>query len=221
MMHTSYSLFRRQQWTEQGLAVFVRPADTIKMDTIPMIKSLPQGVKDYLEVVHKMDNIENVHFHPYLCAVLDNQIINGFRLSEDDVAAKDWYRVVVRKDIKPEDYKPYHPKFMTVITFDINQKAEILAQVMNHFVDLSYEHINVVKKLTSLIMDRYDATKGDQKFSKHLDIARAEVFSDFLNDRIDFDDLQTYKDRDWVLLTSEPSIGHSEDPVIKTKERND
>lgn len=88
----------REGWNGKGMFVFMRPHDNIDIQMIPKIKSLPQGVKDYLvnqfakgETHFVSGNPIEVHFTEYLCMkdALGN-IVNGWLASQTDMLAEDW-----------------------------------------------------------------------------------------------------------------------------------
>ena len=85
-------LVARSGWNGKGMFIFMRPADTIKIDVIPNIKSLPQGVKDFF--ANKYEEYGEPHeikFLPYLCMkAADESIVNGWLASQTDMLANDW-----------------------------------------------------------------------------------------------------------------------------------
>lgn len=81
----------RSGWNGKGMYVFMRPADNLKVDFIPSVKSLPQSVKDDLS---KSDN-DAVPFSAYLCMkAADGSIVNGWLASQTDLLANDWTVIV-------------------------------------------------------------------------------------------------------------------------------
>jgi 1-deoxy-D-xylulose 5-phosphate reductoisomerase len=65
---------------------------------------------------------------------------------------------------------------------------------MNQFIDLSSVYFEHVVILNKRIIEKYDAYKVTGKYSKAMDLARAEVIEEFLNDKIDFDDLTALRE---------------------------
>lgn len=81
----------RSGWNGKNMYVFMRPADNLKVDFIPSVKSLPQSVKDDLSTVDK----DSIHFTAYLCMkAADGTIVNGWLASQTDMLANDWTVIV-------------------------------------------------------------------------------------------------------------------------------
>lgn len=77
----------RQGWNGKGMYIFMRPADNLKVDFIPSVKSLPQSVKDHLSQV----DADSIQFTAYLCMkAADGTIVNGWLASQTDILAEDW-----------------------------------------------------------------------------------------------------------------------------------
>lgn len=90
-------LISREGWNGKGMFVFMRPSDTLTTAFISQVKSLPQSVKDWIEV--NVDDKANpgesgltpVKFTAYLCMkAADNTIVNGWLASQTDMLSDDW-----------------------------------------------------------------------------------------------------------------------------------
>lgn len=107
-------LVRRSGWNGKGMFVFMRPADSLRVDfIIDKVKSLPQDLKDYFS--YGIENLKNriddqviigdaikphnpeyladdkIDFTAYLCMkVADGTIVNGWLASQTDMLAEDW-----------------------------------------------------------------------------------------------------------------------------------
>ncbi len=95
------NLVARQGWNGKRMFIFMRPSDTIDVDVIPKIKSLPQSAKDWIDknIDDKVNlgeiGLAKVHFTPYLCMkAADNTIVNGWLASQTDMLAEDWEEVI-------------------------------------------------------------------------------------------------------------------------------
>lgn len=76
----------RYGWNGKGMFIFQRPGDTLSIDFIPKVKSLPDSVKDFL-----IKRGQDVDFTPYLCMyTATGQIVNGWLASQTDMLAEDW-----------------------------------------------------------------------------------------------------------------------------------
>jgi len=89
-------------WNDNGMFVFMRPADTCKLTQVLGFKSLPNCFKDYLELENQPITTENepdVTFNAYLCMkAADGSIVNGWLASQTDILAEDW--VILTKNIE-------------------------------------------------------------------------------------------------------------------------
>lgn len=74
--------------SDDYLAVFVRPSDTIEGDTIDKVKSVPHIAK-----LVGVTKAEALQFGKQLMAVASNGSIVGFTPTDADLFAKDWVRV--------------------------------------------------------------------------------------------------------------------------------
>jgi len=94
-------LVARQGWNGKRMFIFMRPSDAIPTSVIPNIKSLPDAVKNWIDVnVDDKQNqgetgLQKVVFTPYLCMkAADNTIVNGWLASQTDMLAEDWEEVI-------------------------------------------------------------------------------------------------------------------------------
>lgn len=77
---------QRDGWNGKGMYIFMRPTDTISVNIIQNIRSLPVIVKDHL--IYKG---QNVKFNSYLCMYnAKGEIVNGWLASQEDLLAEDW-----------------------------------------------------------------------------------------------------------------------------------
>jgi hypothetical protein len=77
----------REGWNGKGMYAFMRPADNLRVDFIPNVKSLPQSVKDDLAA----SSSDFIDFKAYFCLKsVDGSIINGWVPSQTDLIAEDW-----------------------------------------------------------------------------------------------------------------------------------
>jgi len=90
-------LISRKGWNGKGMFIFMRPEDTLDIDTIVnKVKSLPQEVKDYFDSIDDKVNpgeqgLAKVKFTAYLCMkAADGTIVNGWLASQTDMLANDW-----------------------------------------------------------------------------------------------------------------------------------
>lgn len=90
-------MVQRAGWNGKGMFIFMRPEDTLTTDVISRVKSLPQSVKDWIDVNvdDKVNQGESgltpVKFTSYLCMkAADNTIVNGWLASQTDMLAEDW-----------------------------------------------------------------------------------------------------------------------------------
>lgn len=95
-------LISREGWNGKGMFVFMRPGDTITVENVMNIKTLPAKVKDYFFRQHqeKMLNVKSndhfvpkteINFTPYLCMkAADGTVVNGWLASQTDMLAEDW-----------------------------------------------------------------------------------------------------------------------------------
>lgn len=87
-------LVARAGWNGKGMFIFMRPEDTIDIETIVnKIKSLPQSVKDYFDSIDDKVNPgeQGIKFTPYLCMkAADNTVVNGWLASQTDMLSSDW-----------------------------------------------------------------------------------------------------------------------------------
>ena len=88
------NLVTRKEWGGSGAFIFLRPGDSLKVDTIVnRVKSLPDSVKAWYGYQFFGDDgfdIE-IEFTPYLCMKgVDNKIINGWTPSQSDMLSDDW-----------------------------------------------------------------------------------------------------------------------------------
>ena len=84
-------LVSREGWNGKGMFVFMRPEDTLPMEVLQNVKSLPQNVKDWYSGQGNSTHINGVKFTAYLCMkAADNTIVNGWLASQTDILAEDW-----------------------------------------------------------------------------------------------------------------------------------
>lgn len=77
---------QRQGWNGKGMYIFMRPADTIAVNIITNIRSLPAIVKEHL-----IFKGQPVKFNQYLCMYnAKGEIVNGWLASQEDLLADDW-----------------------------------------------------------------------------------------------------------------------------------
>ena len=77
----------RKGWNGKDMFIFKRPADTLLVDFIGKVKSLPDSVKEFLTSQGK-----DVEFTAYLCIfTADGKVVNGWRPTQLDMDATDWY----------------------------------------------------------------------------------------------------------------------------------
>lgn len=80
------SIAFRKGWNGKNMFIFIRPAETLQVDFIEKVKSLPDKVKKVL-----VEKGKPVEFLPYLCMfTADGKIINGWLASQTDLLANDW-----------------------------------------------------------------------------------------------------------------------------------
>lgn len=76
----------RKGWNGKNMFIFIRPSDTLQIDFIEKVKSLPKKVKEIL-----IEKNKSVEFLPYLCMfTADGKIVNGWLASQTDLLANDW-----------------------------------------------------------------------------------------------------------------------------------
>ena len=89
-------LIQREGWNGNKMFVFMRPGDSIQTQHIPKIKSLPDAVKEWIDI--NVDDKQNAGesgltplvFTPYLCMkAADNTIVNGWLASQTDMISED------------------------------------------------------------------------------------------------------------------------------------
>lgn len=91
-------LIAREGWNGKEMFVFIRPEDTLDIDTlVHKIKSLPSAVKGWFanktnpSDENRLDGSTQIKFTGYLCMkAADNSIVNGWLASQTDMLAKDW-----------------------------------------------------------------------------------------------------------------------------------
>lgn len=79
------SIAFRKGWNGKNMFIFIRPYDTLQVDFIDKVKSLPKKVKKML-----VEKGKPVEFLPYLCMFTDGKIVNGWLASQTDLLANDW-----------------------------------------------------------------------------------------------------------------------------------
>lgn len=89
-------LISREGWNGKNMFVFQRPADTIEIGVLPVIKSLPEAVKNWFSFIDQQrdpseQGLTKVTFTSYLCMkAADDSIVNGWLASQTDMTATDW-----------------------------------------------------------------------------------------------------------------------------------
>ena len=79
----------REGWNGKDMFIFTRPGDTLPVDFIEKVKSLPKKVKTFL-----MNRGKDVEFTEYLCMyTASGKIANGWIPSQADILANDYYVV--------------------------------------------------------------------------------------------------------------------------------
>jgi hypothetical protein len=90
-------LVAREGWNGKGMFIFMRPGDSIPLDTVvDKVQSIPSEVKMYLASSFAYGDVKdtNIKFTPYLCMkAADNTIVNGWLASQTDMLADDWYEL--------------------------------------------------------------------------------------------------------------------------------
>ena len=81
-------------WNGKGMYLFIRPEDTLPLETIVKAKSLPDAFKDK---VLENPNTESVKFGAYICMkCADGSICNGWLASQTDMLSNDWMLVLTK-----------------------------------------------------------------------------------------------------------------------------
>jgi len=85
-------LISREGWNGKGMFVFQRPEDTLSLEFLPKVKSLPDKVKEHLiNCASSEQLIPGIKFTSYLCMrAADKTIVNGWLASQTDMLAEDW-----------------------------------------------------------------------------------------------------------------------------------
>lgn len=90
-------LISRIGWNGKNMFVFMRPEDTLNIDTIVnKVKSLPESVKKYFDSIDDKINpgeqgLKPVKFTAYLCMkAADDSVVNGWLASQTDMLSADW-----------------------------------------------------------------------------------------------------------------------------------
>jgi hypothetical protein len=80
---------QRKIWLQpwDSMVVFQRPEDSLDVDFIEKVKSLPECVKN---VIRKDSATTQVAFTSYLCAYQNREVVNGWLPSQSDLFATDW-----------------------------------------------------------------------------------------------------------------------------------
>lgn len=88
------NLIARAGWNGKNMFVFLRPEQTIDIETlVHIVKTVPQGVRDYYAQLNAkgLDSSMEITFTGYLCMkAADNSIVNGWLASQTDMLAEDW-----------------------------------------------------------------------------------------------------------------------------------
>lgn len=75
---------QRDGWNGKGMYIFMRPADTLSVNVIENVRSLPTIVKDHL--IYKG---QSVKFNAYLCMYnAKGEIVNGWLASQEDFVSR-------------------------------------------------------------------------------------------------------------------------------------
>ena len=85
-------LIQRKGWNGKQMFVFQRPHDSLSIDFIPKVKSLPESVKQYLiDNATEEQKVSGISFTSYLCMkASDGTIVNGWLANQTDMLATDW-----------------------------------------------------------------------------------------------------------------------------------